>query len=232
MSVRWKFLAVFWVLLMAAATGCNRAGDANSSKKTDAPIETAPILGGNQSPPAKTEPALPAPPAPKYPVVVIETSLGNITIRLDDGKAPTTVENFLGYVRDGFYNGTIIHQVHRGQSIMAGGYGTDMEEKPARAPIRNEAREDIKNLRGTIAMVRQPDVIDSAASQFFINVADNPSLDYKDRTPAGYGYCVFGQVTEGMDVVDRINKVAVHNTPELGRTPVEKILVKSIRLVR
>ena len=144
-----------------------------------------------------------------------------------------TVDNFLNsYVGDRFYDQTIVHQVYKGQGILAGGYGTNLVEKPARTPIRNEALNGLKNHRGAIAMVRQPDAIDSATSQFFINVADNPALDYKDRTPAGYGYCVFGEVTEGMDVVDKINNVPVHDEGGLDRTPVQRVVVKSIRWIR
>ena len=140
----------------------------------------APMLGGNQLPsPEKTDPQA------KNPVVVMETSLGNITVRLDADRAPLTVQNFLDYVRDGFYDRTIIHQVHQGQSIVAGGYGEDLVEKPTRRPIRNEAWEDARNLRGTLAMVRRPDAIDSATSQFFINVDDNRrSTTRIERRPA------------------------------------------------
>ncbi len=166
-------------------------------------------------------------------MVVIETTLGNITVRLDAEKAQLTVGNFLNYTGASFYNQTIVHQVYKGQGILAGGYDANLVEKRARAPIRNEARNGLKNRRGSIAMVRQPDAIDSAKSQFFINVADNPQLDYKDdRTAAGYGYCVFGEVTDGMDVVDKINHVALHDTPNLDRTPAEPIIVTSIRQIR
>jgi peptidyl-prolyl cis-trans isomerase B (cyclophilin B) len=164
--------------------------------------------------------------------VLIETGLGNITLRLDADKAPLTVGNFLSYVRGGHYDQTIIHQIYKGQGFLAGGYGSNLAEKKPHTPIRNEADNGLKNRRGTIAMVRLPDAIDSATCQFFLNVADNPALDYHDRTPAGYGYCVFGEVTEGQDVVDKIGDAKVHDTKDFERTPEQPIVVKSIRQVR
>ena len=164
--------------------------------------------------------------------MLIETSLGKIKVQLNVERAPLTVDNFLFYVNSGYYDRTIVHQVYKGQGIMAGGYGENLLEKPARTPIRNEASNGLKNRRGTIAMVRSPDGIDSATCQFFINVADNPALDYRDRTPAGYGYCVFGEVIEGMDVVDRINDAPVHDMPDFERTPVEPVIVASVRQIR
>ena len=143
-----------------------------------------------------------------------------------------TVDNFLSYVGSSFYDKTIIHQVFKDQAIMAGGYDTNMVAKLARFPIRNEAAVGMKNLRYTIAMFRSPASIDSATSQFFINVADNSSLDYKDRTPQGYGYCVFGKVTKGMEVVDAINAAELRDTTTLERTPAVPIIVMSIRRVR
>ena len=142
------------------------------------------------------------------------------------------MDNFLTYVGTTFYDQTIFHQIYKGQGILAGCYDARGVEKPTRTPIRNEAQNGLKNHRGRIAMVRQPDAIDSATCGFFINVADNPELDYKDHTPAAYGYCVFGEVTEGLDVVDKINEVPVHDTSSLERTPVQAIIVKSIRQIR
>ena len=136
-------------------------------------------------PPEGSQNAAPPKPTadPQHPVVLIETSLGNITVRLDREKALLTVDNFLSYVGASFYDQTIIHQVYKGQGILAGGYGTNMLEKPAHTPIRNEADNGLKNRRGTIAMVRLPDAIDSATCQFFINVADNPPSTTKTARP-------------------------------------------------
>ena len=152
--------------------------------------------------------------------MLIETGLGNITVQLDAEKAPETVNNFLSYVKGGHYEQTIVHQVYPGQGFLAGGYDTKFVEKKARTPIRNEADNGLKNRRGTIAMVRCPDVIDSATCQFFINVADNPTLDHRDRhSPAGYGYCVFGTVADGLDVVDKIGSAKVHDTRSSSAPP-------------
>ncbi|MCE5269212.1 MAG: peptidylprolyl isomerase [Planctomycetaceae bacterium] len=224
MRQHWKRLVACVVLATAsvALPGCGRSsGD---------PAPAAAINGSESSQtvvPARQQ----APSDPQRPVVVIETSLGPIKVRLDARSAPLTVDNFLSYVSAGHYSGTIVHQVYKGQGIVAGGYSTDLTEKPARTPIRNEAHNGLKNRRGTIAMVRQPDQIDSAMCQFFINVADNPALDHKNRTPTGYGYCVFGEVIEGMEVVDKINETPVQNTGKFDQMPARQILISSIRRV-
>jgi peptidyl-prolyl cis-trans isomerase B (cyclophilin B) len=164
-----------------------------------------------------------------HPVVVLDTSLGSITVRLDKEKAPLTVDNFFCYSDSGHYDQTIFHQVFKGQGILGGGYTTALAEKPAHTPIRNEADNGLKNRRGTIAMVRAVDSIDSATSHFLFNVADNAILDHQDRTPQGYGYCVFGDVVAGMDVIDNIAETPVQDTPQMERTPVQAVLIKSIR---
>lgn len=137
------------------------------------------------------------------PEVVIQTSLGNITVELYPDKAPKTVANFLQYVDDGFYTNTLFHRVIDGFMIQGGGFTPQFERKPTRAPIMNEADNGLKNERGTIAMARTVDP-NSATTQFYINVVDNPNLDFKDKTPNGWGYTVFGKVIKGMDVVDAI----------------------------
>ncbi len=193
------------------------------------------VASGGATPAAGVSPATPPPKSPvdtKHPIVLIETSLGNITVRLDADKSPLTVDNFLSYVRAGHYDQTIVHQVYKSQGFLAGGYGMNLVEKKPRPPIRNEADNGLKNRRGTIAMVRLPDAIDSATCQFFINVADNPGLDYRNRTPAGYGYCVFGEVTEGLDTVEKIAEVKVCDTKDFERTPEQQIVVKSVRQIR
>ncbi len=213
------------ILLLLIVAGCSRSGDA--SKATTASINGTEATDGSQGPLLQTQPS-----DPQHPVVQIATLLGDISVRLDADKSPTTVTNFLRYVRDGHYDQTIVHQVFRDHGFLAGGYGTNLVEKPTQTPIRNEARNGLKNRRGTLAMARLPDATDSATSQFFVNVTDNPSLDYRDETPEGYGYCVFGEVTQGLDVIDRIAASPVHDTPAFDRTPVEQIVVRSIRLLR
>lgn len=138
------------------------------------------------------------------PVVDIHTSLGDIVVELFPAKAPKTVANFLEYVDSGFYTNTLFHRVIDGFMIQGGGFTPQFVLKPTRAPIPNEADNGLKNLRGTIAMARTMDP-QSATSQFFINVVDNPHLDFTSKTPRGWGYCVFGKVIKGMDVVDNIS---------------------------
>jgi cyclophilin family peptidyl-prolyl cis-trans isomerase len=140
------------------------------------------------------------------PRVEMQTSMGRIVLELYPDKAPKTVANFLQYVKDGFYTNTIFHRVIDGFMIQGGGFTPDFERKQTRPPIKNEADNGLKNKRGTIAMARRFDP-HSATAQFYINVADNASLDFKDKTPRGWGYTVFGKVVEGMDVVDKIRQV-------------------------
>ena len=157
----------------------------------------------------------------------IETSKGVITLALDDEKAPETVKNFAQYARDGHYDGTIFHRVINGFMIQGGGFTKDMEQKETREPIRNEAMNGLKNKRGTIAMARTM-VVDSATSQFFINLVDNDFLDFQNPTPQGFGYAVFGQVTDGMDVVDAIAKVRTGSVGHYQDVPVEAVEIKSV----
>lgn len=176
--------------------------------------------------------ASPAPsPAPRAvaarPLVTLETSLGTIKIALDRDKAPLSVDNFLQYVRSGHYDGTIFHRVIPRFMAQGGGFDADMKQKPTRPPIRNEASNGLHNRRGTVAMARTNDP-DSATSQFFVNVKDNLQLDYGG--PRNPGYTVFGEVVEGMDVVDKI--VAVPTTtrpPNYGDVPKTPIVIKSAR---
>jgi len=159
----------------------------------------------------------------KSPVVVITTSMGEITVQLDAEKAPLSVANFLEYVKSNHYNGTIFHRVIKGFMVQGGGMTADMREKPTRAPIKNEAANGLKNERGTLAMARTADV-DSATSQFFINTGTkNAFLDHKVRD---YGYAVFGKVVGGMDIVDKIE--SVKTAP--GDVPLEPVVIKSIRV--
>jgi peptidyl-prolyl cis-trans isomerase A (cyclophilin A) len=162
----------------------------------------------------------PQPSAPKggHPVVVLETSLGTIEVELNPQKAPISVENFLAYVDAGHYDGTLFHRVISGFMIQGGGFDASMKQKPTRGPIKNEADNGLLNKRGTIAMARTSDV-NSATSQFFINVADNGFLNHGSRD---FGYAVFGKVTKGMDVVD---KIAATKTGAQD-VPVEAIVIK------
>ena len=157
----------------------------------------------------------------------IETSMGSITVELDDEKAPITVKNFLDYAASGHYDGTIFHRVIDGFMIQGGGFTRNMDQKPTRAPIRNEAMNGLKNARGTIAMARTM-VVDSATSQFFINLVDNDFLDFTSPTPQGFGYAVFGAVTDGMDVVDAIAKVKTGFNGPHQNVPEDPIVIKKV----
>ena len=167
---------------------------------------------------------------PPNPQVVIETTSGDITIELLRPEAPVSVANFLTYVQDGFYEGTIFHRVIRGFMIQGGGVLEDLSPKTEglRGGILNEATNNLKNRRGTVAMARTASP-NSARAQFFINVANNGSLDHKNRTDAGFGYAVFGRVTEGMDVVEAIERSNTRRADGLDDIPVEPIIIKQIR---
>ena len=162
--------------------------------------------------------------AQEKPVVVIETSLGNITVELDPEKAPISVKNFLSYVDEGYYGGTIFHRVIKNFMIQGGGMTADMQPKPTKAAIRNEATNGLSNMRGTIAMARTPEG-NSATAQFYINTVNNTGLDHKGLTPDDFGYAVFGKVIDGMDTVDKI--ASVKTAP--GDVPVEAVVIKSIK---
>jgi cyclophilin family peptidyl-prolyl cis-trans isomerase len=172
-------------------------------------------------------PAAPPQPAPGNPVVVIETSAGTITAELFKDRAPVSVENFLQYGRDGHYDGTIWHRVVAGYVIQGGGYTAGMAEKSTRPPIQNEATNGLSNRRGTLAMARTRQAR-SATSQFYINLVDNPSLDFRGYAPDDFGYAVFGRVLEGMDVVDRIGAVKVGPRDGQDTVPLTPVLIKSV----
>ena len=164
----------------------------------------------------------------KNPVVVIETSEGTIKIELWADKAPITCKNFLQYVEEKFFDGTIFHRVIPGFMIQGGGFTPEMKQKKPHKPIKNEAAAHLKNLRGTLAMART-NVVDSATAQFFINLKDNAFLNHRAKTPDAYGYAVFGKVIDGMDVVDKIAKVKTGQHGPHGDVPVKAITIKTAR---
>ena len=182
------------------------------------------LLLAAQAPTAPAPEATPRP-APNGPVVVLETSLGKIRIGLHQDKAPLSVKNFLTYVRGGHYDGTIWHRVIPGFMIQGGGFEPDMSERPTRPPIKNEAKNGLSNLRGTVSMARTSDP-NSATAQFYVNVKDNLSLDYGVR---GAGYAVFGEVLEGMDVADRIVAVPTSAKGQFSDVPRTPVLIVRAR---
>jgi len=169
--------------------------------------------------------------AQENPKVLMKTSMGDITIELFQDKAPVSVDNFLSYVKDDFYDGLIFHRVIKDFMIQGGGYNAEMQKKQTKDPIKNEATNGLKNNRGTIAYARTS-VINSATSQFFINHVDNDFLNHKSTNPPEYGYAVFGKVVDGMDVVDKIANVKVHSLPNgMQNVPVEPVMIESVSVV-
>ncbi|MDP2809051.1 MAG: peptidylprolyl isomerase [Rhodocyclaceae bacterium] len=162
------------------------------------------------------------------PALEMKTSQGTLVIELYADKAPKTVENFLQYAKDGFYNGTVFHRVIDGFMIQGGGFDAGMKEKVTRPPIQNEAKNGLKNEPGTLAMARKPDP-HSASAQFFINLVNNAPLDYPSRD--GWGYTVFGKVTKGMEVVHKIAKVPTGNAGFHQNVPATPVVIESIKLI-
>ena len=169
--------------------------------------------------------------AAKNPVVVMETNLGTVKMELFAKEAPLSVKNFLDYANSGFYDGTVFHRVIPRFMIQGGGFTADIKQKKTNAPIKNEADNGLKNTRGTLAMARTM-MVDSATSQFFINVADNAFLNQRDKTPGGYGYAVFGKVIDGMDVVDKIAAVKTGMQKGFQDVPETPVVIKSMKVVK
>ena len=180
-------------------------------------LALAPACESSEGPPS-------APAMKGKPVVVLHTSSGDITVELNADEAPISVENFLQYADDGHFDGTIFHRVIDGFMIQGGGFEPSMQQKPTRGPIKNEADNGLLNERGTLAMARTS-MKDSATAQFFINLKDNDFLNHGSRD---FGYAVFGRVTDGMDVVDRIAKVKTGQSGGMGDVPVEAVVIESV----
>ena len=176
-------------------------------------------------------PPQPATPAPGNPTVLISTSLGDITVELYQDRAPVSVQNFLQYVKEGFYPGTVFHRVIPGFMIQGGGFTTELVEKPTHPPIRNEATNGLSNVRGTLAMART-EALRSATAQFFINIADNRiKLDHHGYSPEDFGYAVFGRVLSGLEVCDRIAAVKTHRNGPHENVPLDPVVIKGVRVM-
>ncbi|MEQ7871029.1 peptidylprolyl isomerase [Chromohalobacter salexigens] len=158
-------------------------------------------------------------------MIVLQTNYGSIRLRLDHDNAPKTAANFEQYVRDGHYDDTLFHRVIDGFMVQGGGFDTQFEQKPTRAPIDNEANNGLKNVKGSVAMARTQDP-HSASAQFFINVADNDFLNHRDKSMQGWGYCVFGEVVEGMDVVEKIKNVPTTRRGMHADVPAEDVILQ------
>lgn len=216
-----------WLLLLAgvlviASGGCGSQADspdAKGSADAKSVSQTGATAPGSKARRNQGDPL--------HPRVVLHTSRGDITLRLDAENAPLTVSNFLDYVDNGHFNGLIFHQVVNGYIVLGGGFTPDLQERSTRPAIRNEAHNGLQNRRGTVAMARSLDAIDSATCQFFINLDDNETLDYTSRDAEGYGFCVFGEVIGGMDVVDAMAKVPVQDVAGFEMVPTEPIVITS-----
>ncbi|MBW8312345.1 MAG: peptidylprolyl isomerase [Rhizobium sp.] len=182
------------------------------------------------TPPAPAEAPTAAPASPR---VLLVTSMGEITLELDADAAPRTVENFLAYARDGHYNGTVFHRVVPGLLVQAGAFTPDLQPKPSRAPVPNEAANGLSNRRGTVAAARDRGVTDSATTQFFINLVDNPKLDFQSAdSPYTAGYAVFGRVVQGLEVVDRIAVVPTGaQGPFPAWVPTTPVVIERVQLL-
>ena len=180
------------------------------------------VLQTPQNPAAVPQAPVSLEPAPGNPVAVISTSMGDITVELFKDRAPVSVENFIRYVNEGFYPGTIFHRVVKNFVVQGGGYLPGMVEKPTHEPIQNEATNGLRNVRGSLAMARTQ-TLRSATSQFYINVANNTALDHRGYAPSDFGYAVFGRVLSGMDVADRIAEL-----PTKAENPIEPVTIKSV----
>lgn len=225
-----KRVRIHWNLmvsgLLAAAVGV-APGCGSANRPDQSP--TASISAGADGTKIAARPRPVRPPEDLHPKIVFSTAVGDVVLQLNAEKAPQTVRNFLAYVNEGHFDQSILHQVVKGSVIVGGTYDTNRVERKTHPPILNEAHNGLKNCRGTIAMARRPDAVDSASSQFFLNLADNPWLDHKERTLKGYGYCVFGEVVKGLEVLDQIAAVEVRNSGEFESTPVQPVLIKSAR---
>jgi len=230
-------LAAGLALACALSFGCNQQPDApaaSSGTKVGAPAKTAATGAAATGPSAvrTTDSGVQVDLRDdQHPVVLLHTNLGEIVLRLDAEKAPRTVYNFMSYASNGHYDQTIFHQVDAGYAVLGGSYSIDLAERPGRYPIPNEATNGLKNKRGTIAMARSPDSINSATCEFFINLVDNPQLDHQGDDPATYGYCVFGEVIGGLSVLDKISKVKVQSTKQFEKIPVDTVMLQYVRRV-
>ncbi len=225
------------VVLVFALTACQeeKKANANANAGNEAPLERLdPTPAASKEAPAVPAPGPESTTAPTAsgakPQVELTTNMGKIVIELNPAKAPKSVANFLAYVKSGHYAGTIFHRVISGFMIQGGGFTADMKQKKTNAPIKNEADNGLKNTRGTIAMART-NVVDSATCQFFINVVDNAMLNHRNKSPRGWGYTVFGHVTQGMGVVDKIRRVPTGMKNGMRDVPNTPVVIQKARIL-
>jgi len=212
------------------ATGCGQNAGGTATVTADAPASRAPPAAANVIVPINSARPAQSLPKPVDPMVVVHTTAGDITLQLFAQSSPRTVENFLRtYAERGFYEQTIFHHTEPGVMLIAGGYTAELQRKPARAPIYNESRNSLSNHRGTLAMIHDADAPHSATSEFFINLGDNSDLDFKVSDDEGVpGYCVFGEVIGGMEIVDRIAQLPTVSQGDFQKIPSPLVTITSI----
>jgi cyclophilin family peptidyl-prolyl cis-trans isomerase len=228
---RFQLLAAAAAIIVGVGpfAGCGRSSPAAASTGEAASKSTQTTTAAVVTPASATRAAR-SMPKPVDPMIVLHTTAGDITLQLYQEKAPRTVENFLhGYAERGFYDQTIFHHAEPGVMLIAGGYTADLQRKPVRASIYNESRNGISNRRATVAMIRDPDAPHSATSEFFFNLADNPDFDFKTSDEEDVpGYCVFGEVVGGMDVVDRIAQLPTASQGDFEKVPSPAVLITAV----
>lgn len=222
MMIRKKMLLIM-IPLFIICWGCKQNGEVEKEVIEKDQVQDERVENGQKNAAEKVEEATKG----GNPMVILSTSKGDIKIELYKDKAPITVDNFLSYANEKFYDGTIFHRVIPSFMIQAGGFTADMSQKPTKPPIKNEADNGLRNERGTIVMART-NIIDSATSQFFINQVNNDFLNHGDRD---FGYAVFGKVVEGMDVVDQISAVKTGSKGMHRDVPLEEVIVESVKVV-
>lgn len=221
-------LAILLGCGLAALVGCGQSDPATPSSAASNTEATSTYTPAKTTPGSMTVKKFDS----KYPEVVLETSLGPITLRLDADKAPLTVGNFLNYVNRGHYNGTIVHEVHKNFIALLGGYTETLTERTGDFPIRNEATNGLENKRYAVAMARLPHSIDSATTHFFINLADNKSLNHAGKDAEKFGFCVFGEVIAGREIVDQLNSITTTAKQDFPALPATTIAVQNVKRIK
>ena len=230
-------LILLGLALLTLAVACWLTGCGSKSETPDAaaaassPDSGSPDLPATASTPAK---AKPTPKKAVDPIVVLHTSAGDIKLRLFAEKAPQTVDNFLNnYARRGFYDETIFHHIEPGMMLIGGGFTADLQPKETRAAIYNESRNGLTNRKGTVAMIHDPEAAHSATSQFFINLVDNPAFDFQaGEAEDAFGYCVFGEVVEGLEIVDQIAATPTAAQGDFPAVPTRTVMIEKVEQVR
>ena len=229
MRCRTPLFALLALALSLPATGCGSSDGTSGTVEAKINGEGDPQVGAKAE--GKTRPARQSG-DPLHPIVEVHTSAGVITLKLDAENAPGTVRNFLNYVNSSHYDDTIFHYVDQGAMILGGGFTPALEMKPTQMPIRNEAHNGVKNKAGTVAISHTFGLLDSGTCQFFINLKDNPALDHQGEDAETYGYCVFGEVTSGLDVAEQIASADVEQSGEFVNLPKERVVIKTVKFIR